>query len=432
MRFVTCVLIVAAAGLFMAGCDKGSTERATRTDPQPSDPIVDAPTDVPSAVEPAVLTPAMPVRALHKGIGAERQVTASTLLNGGVAFLLAHRDDDGGWSMKGGAFRPALTAMGLKILLQEPTRDLADLDVKRALNVLLSYRQSDGGFYDPQQGMVSYTTSLSVMALAVVAGEDESYKPMLDEAVTFLKGQQIIPGSESPDGTPVDEDDPFVGGVSYGRHGRPDLSNVGMWMQALHDAGVAADDEAMQRALAFVVRTQNRSESNEAAFAAEGENDGGFVYAPASAGDRSVAESKAGPGPGGVGLRSYGSMTYVGFKSLIYAGLNREDPRVVAAFNWIRRYWRLDSNPNMPAVRSLQGLYYYYHAFAKALRVWGQVVVIDPEGVEHNWREELIDALAERVSEDGSWTNDADRWFEGDAVLVTCYVILTLQEATQP
>ena len=428
MRFVRCVLIVAAMGMFMVGCDKGPAEPApAQTDPQ--DPaVVETPTEVP----PSELTPARPVRLLHDAIDEAHQAMASGMLDRGVAFLLAHRDDDGGWSMEGGAFRPALTAMGLKILLQEPSRDLNDPDVKRALNVLLGFRQDDGGFYDPQQGMVSYTTSLSVMALAVVAREDESYKPMLDEAVTFLKGQQIIPGSESPDGEPIAEGDPFVGGVSYGQHGRPDMSNVGMWMQALHDAGVAADDPAMQRALAFVVRTQNRSESNESTWAAEGDNDGGFVYAPAVVGDPTAGESKAGEGVGGAGLRSYGSMTYVGFKSLIYAGLDREDPRVVAAYHWIRRYWRLDSNPNMPAVRSLQGLYYYYHAFAKALRAWGEPIIADPEGVEHNWRQELIVALAERVSEDVSWFNDADRWFEGDAVLVTCYAVLTLQEATQP
>ena len=429
MRCVKCVCVVAMAGVLMVGCGKRSTESApAQADPEPAQAVVESPADA----LPADLTPAMPIRTLHDAIDAEHQAMASAMLDKGVAFLLTRRDDDGGWSMEGGAFRPALTAMGLKVLLQEPGRNLADPDVKRALEVLLSLRQDDGGFYDPQQGMISYTTSLSVMALAVVAKEDESFKPMLEEAVTFLKSQQIVPGSESPDGVPVGEDDPFAGGVSYGRHGRPDLSNVGMWMQALHDAGVAADDPAIQRALAFVVRTQNRSESNESVWAAEGDSDGGFVYAPAVAGDPTAGESKAGPGPGGAGLRSYGSMTYVGFKSLIYAGLNREDPRVVAALDWIRRYWRLDSNPNMPAVRSLQGLYYYYHAFAKALRAWGEPIITDPQGVEHNWREELIDALAERVAEDGSWINDADRWYEGDATLVTCYVVLTLQEATRP
>ena len=125
-------------------------------------------------------------------------------------------------------------------------------------------------------------------------------------------------------------------------------------------------------------------------------------------------------------------MTYVGFKSLLYADLSRRDPRVRAALDWIGRYWRLDSNPNMPYDKSLHGLYYYYHAMAKALRAWGEPAITSADGEVHNWRDELIDALAERVAEDGSWINPADRWFEGDANLVTAYAVLALQEAIKP
>ena len=35
------------------------------------------------------------------------------------------------------------------------------------------------------------------------------------------------------------------------------------------------------------------------------------------------------------GLRSYASMTYAGLKSMIYAGLDRDDPRVKAALDYI-------------------------------------------------------------------------------------------------
>ncbi len=201
-------------------------------------------------------------------------------------------------------------------------------------------------------------------------------------------------------------------------------------MQALHDAGVPGDDPAMRRALVFLTRTQNRSESNRLAWATEGENDGGFVYAPALQKDITVGESKAGSaGPANRGLRSYGSMTYTGFKSMLYANVSRDDPRVRASYEWIRRYWRLDSNPNMPQARSKQGLHYYYQVFAKGLRAWGESIITDTEGVEHNWREELIDALAARVSADGSWVNTAGRWEESNPILVTAYSVLALQEA---
>ena len=40
----------------------------------------------------------------------------------------------------------------------------------------------------------------------------------------------------------------------------------------------------------------------------------------------------------------------------------------------------------------------------------------------------MIDALARRVSKDGSWMNPKDRWNEGSPVLVTCYCVMVLQE----
>ena len=248
--------------------------------------------------------------------------------------------------------------------------------------------------------------------------------------VAYLKGRQIVAGSRSPKGEIIGADHPWRGGAGYGtKHDRPDGSNTGMWAQALHDAGVKGDDPAMQRALLFVTRTQNRSESNPRPWAKVGVNDNGFIYAPAVRGDLTAGESKAGPGPGGRGLRSYGSMTYTGFKSLLYSDVDRTDPRVRGALDWIRRYWRLDSNPNMPRARSKQGLFYYYHVFAKALRAWGEPVITDTAGTRHNWRHELIEQLEKLVKADGHWENDSPRWFEKLPVLATSYSVLALQEA---
>ena len=96
-------------------------------------------------------------------------------------------------------------------------------------------------------------------------------------------------------------------------------------------------------------------------------------------------------------------MTYAGFKSMLYAGLSPDDVRVRAAFEWIRQHWTFEENPGL----GNEGLYYYYHTMARALRAAQQDVVIDADGDEHNWREELIDALVARQGEDGSWTNDS-------------------------
>jgi len=375
--------------------------------------------------------PTTPPEPRTDAIDAEHLKKLQTAVNGGLTWLLNQRNDDGGWGFVPAKSHPALTAMAARALLRHPDYTTDSPAVAAALDVLMGFRQDDGGFYDPKEGNANYVTCVAVMALA--AAKDPRYNDALAGAVRFLRGEQIVPGSKSPDGRAIDKDDPFAGGVSYGKHGRPDLSNLGFWMEAMHTAGVEGDDEAMQRALAFVKRVQNRQEGTEGqSFVVRGTNDGGFIYAIRHEGGKFVGESKAGETRRG--LRSYGSMTYTGFKSMLYADVAKDDPRVRAAYEWIRKHWRLDSNPNMPQARSAQGLYYYYHVFAKALQAWGQDVIADARGVEHNWRHELIDVLTARRKPRGFWVNDEDpteRWREGNPVLATCYALLALQEALE-
>ena len=100
-------------------------------------------------------------------------------------------------------------------------------------------------------------------------------------------------------------------------------------IEALRTIGTSENDPAIQRALEFVSRTQNLDgPHNPLPFAAKNP-DGGFYYTPAAGG-----ESQAGTTPEG-GLRSYGSMTYAGLKSMIFAGVTPDDPRVKAAVAWL-------------------------------------------------------------------------------------------------
>jgi len=362
---------------------------------------------------------AAPAAKKTKPLDDAHKATAKKLTDAGVKFLLTQKDAKGGWSMEQGANRPAITGMVLKVLLQHPDYDSSSPEVVAGFKTLMTHRKADGGFYEPNIGLPNYTTSIAIMAM--VAAEDPKFKPDIDRAVKFLRTQQIRPGDKTPKGQTVKKDAGFDGGVSYGKHGRPDGSNQQMWIQAMADAGVKADDPDMQRANAFMLRLQNRKESNDADYIQEGPNDGGYIYA--------LGESKAGPWRNGRGLRSYGSLTYAGFKSMLHAGMARNDPRVKSAFKWIQRYWRLESNPNMPKLKSQQGLFYYYHVFAKSLRMWGEPVILDTKGVKHNWRHELIDALAKRALKDGSWINKgSSRWNEGNPVLATCFATLAIQE----
>jgi squalene-hopene/tetraprenyl-beta-curcumene cyclase len=206
------------------------------------------------------------------------------------------------------------------------------------------------------------------------------------------------------------------GGAGYGRNKRPDLSNTQFFVEALREIGRGPDDEAIQKALVFVSRCQNlESENNTTAFPAKNP-DGGFYYTPVGEG-----ESFAGKLPNG-GLRSYGSMTYAGLKSMIYAGVGPDDPRVKAAVEWIKKNFSLETNPGIGDA----GTYYYYHTFAKALDVLKQDTITDDKGVSHDWRKELASELIHRQRADGSWVNANARWMEGDPTLVTGYALLSL------
>lgn len=432
MRIVTSLSLVAMLVLSI-GCQKSEQAPDNQASKTTETPAGNAPADdgtqtsSPSAPASTTIgdTALSATPAQSEALDKDTAAQAATLINQGLAWYAANQDETGGWSLGNGAMRPAITGLVAKAMVQHPDLTTETPLVAQAYEILLSYQQEDGGIYDPEQGQQNYTTAIAVMALA--AADDPKFKEPMAKAVDYLLGLQIVPGAEGPDGFEIDKASPFVGGVSYGRHGRPDLSNVGFWVQALHEAGVEGENPAMQRALTFVTRTQNLSETNPLEYAREGTNDGGFIYAPAQR-DQTTPESKAGELAGG-GFRSYGSMTYVGFKSLLYAGLTDEDPRVKAAFGWIQDHWRLDSNPNMPAKQSLEGLYYYYHAFAKALRAFGQDEIKADDGQPpHNWRAELIAALAERQQADGSWLNKEDRWGESDPNLATAYSILALQE----
>jgi squalene-hopene/tetraprenyl-beta-curcumene cyclase len=277
--------------------------------------------------------------------------------------------------------------------------------------------QADGGIYVPGEGMQNYHTSVALMALASVK--------RADHASAIVGSQRFLKKLQWDEGEGHEANSSWYGGAGYGQHKRPDLSNTQLMLEALHQSGLAADDPAYKKAMKFVERCQMMGETNDQKFA-KGSHDGGFVYTAANGG-----ESKAGAETvdGDTRLRSYGSMTYAGFKSMLYAEVDRDDPRVLAALKWVREHFTLDHNPNMPGADAKQGLYYYYHVFARALRAWGEETIEDAAGIPHKWRIELCEKLMTLQRADGSWMNEADRWFEGNPHLVTAYAVLAMQAA---
>lgn len=281
--------------------------------------------------------------------------------------------------------------------------------VAKALAFLEEHVQENGGIYRADSLHKNYDTCIAMVAFAK-AGNKAKYGKILERAEAFVKDNQMDEG-EGKDPSSVD-----YGGAGYGKHKRPDLSNTSYLVDALREIGNGPEDEAIQKALAFVSRCQNlETAANNSPHAAK-INDGGFYYTVAAGG-----ESKAGTEPNG-GLRSYGSMTYAGLKSMIYAGLDKSDRRVAAAVSFLRKHYDLESNPGV----GQQGLFYYYHTMAKALDALGEAEFVDDAGTKHNWKQELRSKLAELQLEDGSWVNPTTRWMEGDPNLVSAYALLAL------
>ena len=322
-----------------------------------------------------------------------------------IAFLQKTQAPDGSYAAQAG---PGVTAVAAAALMRQG-RSPNDPLVAKSLAYLERFVQPDGGVSLKNSMYRNYETSLALVCFAA-ANRDGRYQKLIQNAEKFLKANQWAEAQGQ------DKSSPNYGGAGYGKHKRPDLSNTHFLIDALRAAGAGPGDEAMKRALVFVSRCQNlESEHNTLPFAAKNP-DGGFYYTAAAGG-----ESQAGNTPEG-GLRSYASMTYAGLKSMIYAGVKPDDPRVKAAMKWIQQHYDLSTNPGM----GTSGLYYYYHVFAKALDATGVNELVDADGQKHNWRHDLVAELLKRQRPDGSWLNADPRWLEGDPSLVTAYSLLAL------
>lgn len=332
----------------------------------------------------------------------------------GVTYLIekGQNREDGSFSSDKG---PGVTALCVTALLDSGV-SADNPAVDRAIKYLLKFVQKDGGLYAPESVLKNYETSLAVMALSR-ANTNGKHDATISKAVAFLKELQWDEGEGH------DPSSPFYGGQGYGSHQRPDMSNTSFFIDALKDSGEPMDSEAMRKAILFMSRAQNlATEHNTAKFASKaGEEDrGGFIYSPVGEGETKAEKTEHTPEGG---LRSYASMTYTGLKSFLYAKVQPDDIRVQAAIDWIRRNYDVESNPGI----GQQGLYYYYHVFAKALNELGDRTIKDAEGTLHNWRSDLLHALAERQNADGSWINGTDRWYEGDPNLVSAYSLMALR-----
>lgn len=313
-------------------------------------------------------------------------------LDEGLTYLRQTQQSDGSWQ-----HHPGLTAVVATGFLLYPGGMPAAHQpaIDNALDFVVRFAKADGGIY--QRDTPNYNTAVAIMAL-VASGKPE-YRPLIEKAQSFLTKFQV----DEQEG--YSKTDKFYGGVGYGADLRPDLANLEFALRALKASGLAADHAVWEKAITFLQRTQNRSESNDQAWAG---NDGGFVYYPGF--------SYAGE------TNSYGSMTLAGVLSFSYANVAKQDPRVQDALRWIRHHYSVDENPGLQN----KMLYYYYMVLAKTLYVYNEPIIVDAAGVAHNWRRELGLKLVDLQYPEGYWVNDDPSWWMDNKDLVTGFTAIAL------
>jgi squalene-hopene/tetraprenyl-beta-curcumene cyclase len=336
-------------------------------------------------------------------------------MNRGFAWLEKQQNPDGSFGPD--VTHPALTAMPVIAFHREPTGRYAKAPfLQKSYGYLRGFVQPDGGIYNKDSGLANYNTSTCLLALAGAPGESVD---MLTKARTYVVNQQAS-DMVKPETN---------GGIGYGtvgaspKRGHPDLDNTLVAMEALRLTQSLASDKPgvkdlnWNAAIEFLSRCQNLpSHNKEKWVSGDPANKGGFIYYPghSNAGEQTLEG-------GGKALRSYGSMSYAGLLSFVYADLKKDDPRVAAAIEWLGKHYTLEENPGMEKA----GYYYYLHLMAKAYTAAG-ISEIEVNGKKVDWRKELGLKLMSLQKQDGSWVNEAPRWKENNPALVTSYCTLTL------
>jgi len=242
----------------------------------------------------------------------------------GNAWLKERQNEAGYWDDEG---LPAFTALALSAATRDPNHDASKPlppHIEKGYNWLLAQQKEDGGIYN--RGLSVYNTATAVTAL-LTSGKKE-HEPAI------VRARRLLINSQWDIGQKGENDDPNDGGVGYGSSDKhTDMSNTYLAIEALALSKKIVEDGNhgeqpdldWDAAITFLSRSQNLEETNDQDWASnDPKNKGGFVYTP---GDSKAGEDELPDGR--VALRSYGSMSYAGLLSFIYAKLSPKDPRIV-------------------------------------------------------------------------------------------------------
>jgi len=258
-----------------------------------------------------------------------------------------------------------------------------------------------------ENGSWSKSVGLTALVLRAFLESPQGFNAKKDDFIA--RAVKFVVDHARPDGAIGEK---YYGGFGFQGDERPDLSNTYLVLESLKATDFDPDAPLWQKAIAFVSSVKNNSETNHADWAGNG---GGFTYSP-------------GYNPYG-GTGSHGGMTSAGLLALLFAGVDRNDPRIQAADRWIQANYTLDINPG---TTENAAQYSYYNVFSKAMAAYGQPAVVDTAGNSHNWRNALVAKRVGLQDADGSWVNkQSKRWWEGDPNPCTAWSLIALERALE-
>ncbi|MFW5802769.1 MAG: prenyltransferase/squalene oxidase repeat-containing protein [Verrucomicrobiota bacterium] len=336
----------------------------------------------------------------------------------GVEYLLDQQREDGAFGKRP---HPGITALCAYALQNSPSaeRDAVQTAIDKALENLRAFAGENGAIQPERHGVPVYTTSVALLAFDAVGREKD--EDIIRRGRDFLLSAQRR--EEGPEG------ETRLSGFGYDKGARPDMSNTKWAIEALHATREYAEEPlaesadaankaraAFKGAVSFIEQCQNTDEDSE--------HRGRVSYLPQTK-DADEKNQQSSRGARKPPQANYGAMTYGAMKTMIYADLSRDDPRVQSALRWIRRHYTFQENPG----QGMNSYYYYIQTCAKALAALEVTQIVEES---EDWRADLVSALLERQKEEGSWINEVGRHWESDPNLVTAYSLIALEHALPP
>ncbi|MBA4387701.1 MAG: hypothetical protein C0404_06950 [Verrucomicrobia bacterium] len=343
------------------------------------------------------------------GAPAKAELPAEPALNAGLTWLKNNQNADGSWSDRK---YPVITALCL--LAVERSNHPARTNIcDKAARFIASSAQKDGGIYKPaapgRGGSALSVHNTAVCMTALHSFDRKTYQQII------LKGREFIASSQ------VSSNSSYVGGFGYdktagGTLAQADLNNTAwalMAMRATQEIESSRPDgkrvDINWTAVRGFLQKMQSLDKREDSY-------GGFGYELEPALGRSFLTKT-----GSSSEHGYGTMTYAGLTAMIYAQVDRNDPRVRAALDWACRHWTLEENPGV----SKGGIFCYYNIMAQSLSMFGDTITSE-SGKTRRWKRLLVEKLVSTQKPGGYWVNSDNQFWEGDPAVVTAYSVMAL------